>query len=321
MPKFVWSSGIATTVLALIAPTLFMPAYPQNGQLQEEIREQIRQRLTGGTRQVTGFQTLAERTRGAEFCRIAGLDVALWQPSHTHYRAPLVVFSHGFTGVNTQSAWLMRAFADAGYFVVAPNHQDATGNGRRDKTKPIPDILDPSSWTDASFADRGEDIRHLVEAMKNDSKWKSKVDFTRLALVGHSLGGYTVLGLAGGWPSWKMQGVKAVLALSPYAHPFNYNGSLKTVRTPIMYQSGSADLGIAPFLKGSEGSFQRTNSPTYLIEIAGAAHLAWTNKSRKDHHQELIKYYCLNFLNKYVKGDRTAAPEKRFNGLSEFRQK
>ena len=32
-------------------------------------------------------------------------------------------------------------------------------------------------------------------------------------LAGHSLGGYTVLALAGAWPSWKLANVRAVLAL------------------------------------------------------------------------------------------------------------
>ncbi len=289
--------------------------------MQEQIRERIKQRIYRGDWQNKQFPDLVERTRGAQFCRIAGLNVAVWQPAHPQHAAPLVVFSHGFTGVNVQTAWLMRALADAGYVVVAPNHKDALGNGPLDKTKPPPDLLDPFSWTDASFADRGEDIRRLIDALKNDSNWRAKIDFTRLALIGHSLGGYTVLGLAGGWPSWKMQNVKAVLALSPYAHPFNWNGSLNRAAVPIMYQSGSADIGIAPFIKGPNGTFQRTHSPAYLIEISGADHLAWTNQNRRTHQQELIQYYCLNFLNKYVKVDRTATPEKRLTGLSEFRTK
>ena len=41
-------------------------------------------------------------------------------------------------------------------------------------------------------------------------------DWKRCGLVGHSLGGYTLLGLGGAWPSWRFDGIKAVLALSPY---------------------------------------------------------------------------------------------------------
>jgi hypothetical protein len=57
------------------------------------------------------------------------------------------------------------------------------------------------------------------------------VDLGRLGYIGHSLGGDTVVGLAGGWSSWKTPGVKAVLALSPYTEPkyfvdFNRAGHL-----------------------------------------------------------------------------------------------
>lgn len=41
-----------------------------------------------------------------------------------------------------------------------------------------------------------------------------------MGLAGHSLGGYTVLGVGGGWPSWRLSGLKAILAMAPYALPF-----------------------------------------------------------------------------------------------------
>src|SRR5471030_3184572 len=58
---------------------------------------------------------------------IAGRDVAVWKPAGAAAVAgyPVVVFSHGYGGNNTQSTFLMEALAGAGYLVVAPNHQDA----------------------------------------------------------------------------------------------------------------------------------------------------------------------------------------------------
>lgn len=54
---------------------------------------------------------------------LAGRNVAIWQPVKTS-KAPIVIFSHGFHGINSQSAHLMGVLAKAGYFVVAPNHGD-----------------------------------------------------------------------------------------------------------------------------------------------------------------------------------------------------
>src|SRR5271154_6050647 len=69
--------------------------------------------------------------------RVAGRDVALWKPGTAAPAAgyPLVVFSHGYGGCNTQSVFLMEALAKAGYLVLAPNHADAhCGSARRDRS-------------------------------------------------------------------------------------------------------------------------------------------------------------------------------------------
>ncbi len=47
-----------------------------------------------------------------------------------------------------------------------------------------------------------------------------------IGAAGHSLGGYTVVGLGGGWPRWKDGRIRAVLALSPYVQPFMAQHSL-----------------------------------------------------------------------------------------------
>src|ERR1700733_2124126 len=64
---------------------------------------------------------------------IAGRAVAVWKPAGTAPSAgfPVVVFSHGFGGCNTQSVFLMEALANAGYLVVAPNHADASCGAAR----------------------------------------------------------------------------------------------------------------------------------------------------------------------------------------------
>ena len=70
------------------------------------------------------------------------------------------------------------------------------------------------------------------------------MDWDHFGLVVHSLGGYTVLALGGGWKSWKLSGVKAVLALSPYSAPFTVSHTLGDIHIPVMYQGGTLDAGI-----------------------------------------------------------------------------
>jgi len=189
---------------------------------------------------------------------IAGLDVVIWQPDETTPAAlPIVVFSHGFHGCATQSRFLTTALASAGYLVVAPNHRDATCNSGSARwiDRPEQRFVEPETWDETSFRDRADDIIHLVAALKTTSAWRSRIDWQRFGLVGHSLGGYTVLGLGGAWPSWKLDGVKAVLALSPYVQLFLVRRTLAGLGAPVMYQGGTLDFGITPALHKAMGAY------------------------------------------------------------------
>lgn len=169
---------------------------------------------------------------------IAGLDVTVWQPDQTRPAAlPIVVFSHGFHGCATQSRFLMTALASAGYLVVAANHRDATCNGGSARwiDRPEQRFGEPATWDETSFRDRTDDVIHLVAALKAMPPWRGCIDWQRFGLVGHSLGGYTVLGLSGVWPSWKLEGVKAVVALSPYVQPFLLRQTPAGLGAPVMY--------------------------------------------------------------------------------------
>jgi predicted dienelactone hydrolase len=244
---------------------------------------------------------------------VGGLSVTTWSRDGAQTApAPVIVFSHGFHGCATQSRFLMEAFADAGYFVVAPNHRDATcggatggrrGGGQMGRSD-VP-FQRPEEWNDSSYRDRADDIRRVIDALRTDERFRTRVDVSRIALAGHSLGGYTVLGLAGAWASWKMSGIKAVLALSPYTQPFDRQRTLPGVTVPVMYQGGTHDFGITPALHKSQGAYDLTPEPKYYVEFEGATHFAWTNLSHVAH--DSIAAYSLAFMNHYLKGE-TASP-------------
>ena len=136
--------------------------------------------------------------------------------------------------------------------------------------------------------------------MKEDPRWEARIDPSRLGLVGHSLGGYTVLALGGAWPGQKLDGVKAVLALSPYAQAFLSHDTLSGLAVPVMFQGGTRDLGITPAVKRAGGAYDRSPAPKYFVEFAGAGHLAWTDLRRD--FQPAIIASSVAFLDHYVKG-------------------
>lgn len=251
---------------------------------------------------------------------LGGRDVVVWSPPLSRSgRQPVLIFSHGFGGCAQQSKFLTEALAAHGYWVFAPNHKDARCNGGKSGGgRPEEPFGNPQRWTDRSFVDRRDDIRAIQEALATSPEFASRVDLGRLGYVGHSLGGYTVVGLAGGWASWKTAGVKAVLALSPYTQPYLVHRTLGGLAAPVMYQGGTLDFGITPSLRREGGVYDATPSPKYFVDFQRAGHLAWTDL-RRDAHEE-INAYAIAFLDHYVLGASPAPPLTHpLAGVSELR--
>ncbi|MDE0856656.1 MAG: hypothetical protein OSA97_19760 [Nevskia sp.] len=240
--------------------------------------------------------------------RVGNLQVTAWsQDQPAGGRQPVLVFSHGLHGCDVQSRSLTAAFAAAGYLVFAPNHRDASCNGGRTPWFEGTELmfLHPEQWTEATYRNRADDVRRLIAGLYDDDRFRNRADWSRLGLVGHSLGGYTMLGLAGGWPDWKLPGVKAVLALAPYSHPYTVQGTLAGLDVPVMYQCGQNDFAITPVVAQPQGSYDESPQPKYYVELAGAGHLAWTDSDETDRRAVLA--YSLAFLDHYVKGQPAAA--------------
>jgi dienelactone hydrolase len=290
-----------TAIVALTAVTFALLPTRAENTLKERLRARVLSRSQSPS-------------QGVDKYNIAGLDVAVWKPKQGPGKYPLVIFSHGYHGCNTQSTFIMDALARAGYLVMAPNHKDAIGNGSA-MTKPEAPFKNASTWNENTFKGRGDDIKKLIDALHRDATWDARIDWTRVALAGHSLGGYTVLALGGAWRSWKLEGIKALLALSPYCEPLITNGFLGEMRLPVMYQGGTRDFGITPTIKRPDGAYSRTSSPAYFIEFDKVGHFSWTNFNHDERSENLISSYCIAFLDKYLKGEQSAKPDERQPGV------
>ena len=258
------------------------------------------------------FSAFAIGADTAKHISIAGRDVAVWKPATTAPVGgyPLVLFSHGYSGCNTQSVFLMEALSKAGYIVLAPNHQDARCGsswgepGARSKgkkhLKPEEPFRDQSKWSNATYRDRQQDIEAVLDAvLASGIVDGTAIDAARIGLSGHSLGGYTALGVAGAWPSWKDRRIKAVLALAAYTSPFVDKGDLTHLAVPVMYQGGTRDLGVTPTVRRFQGAYDKSSAPKYYVEFDGAGHFAWTNINPK--YQRVISDYSVAFFDRYLK--------------------
>lgn len=319
----------------LISVSVVLPGSAQ-GQFRERLRQRIQSRQNDSQTALSSEPLPSAQAVSVvapsqvSTAKIAGLDVAVWQPKGSG-PFPLVIFSHGFHGRNTQSEFLMQAMAQAGYLVIAPNHRDAgrTGSPAGSPASSQASLQSSSqesfrhseNWSDATFIDRRDDIAKLLSALHCDAKFESLIDWKRIALAGHSLGGYTVLGLAGAWPSWKLPGVKAVIAMSPYCQPYLASGNLASLELPVMYQGGTLDFGITPSVKKPTGAFAKTGAPAYFVEFDKMGHLGWTTFNHDKVKQDLIRQYCLAFLDKYLNDQDSSVLKTKLPGVSDLRSK
>jgi predicted dienelactone hydrolase len=98
---------------------------------------------------------------------------------------PLVVLSHGYGGSWRNLAWLAADLVHAGYVVAAPDHPGTTTFDMR-KSDAV------ELWR------RPGDLSRTIDALLDNADLTGGVASDRIAAIGHSLGGWTVVELAGG---------------------------------------------------------------------------------------------------------------------------
>ena len=97
---------------------------------------------------------------------------------------PLVVLSPGFAMGTTAYAWLAERLASHGFVVAAPEHREALGPSMADFGR--------------ALVDRPDDVRALLDHLASGAgPVTAALDLDRVAVVGHSLGGFTALAAAG----------------------------------------------------------------------------------------------------------------------------
>ncbi|HEY2206410.1 MAG TPA: alpha/beta fold hydrolase [Pseudonocardia sp.] len=162
---------------------------------------------------------------------------------------PLVVVSHGSGGSPLLHRTLAAHLARHGYVVALPEHP---GNNRDDNSL---------AGTARLLAERPRQLRLVVDRLLTDRDLAPEPG--RVALVGHSLGGYTALAAAGGLPrafdretaDRQARAVPvvpdpraaALVLLAPAAAWFGHPGALGEVNLPIRMFTAEHDRLTPPW--------------------------------------------------------------------------
>ena len=102
-------------------------------------------------------------------------------------RCPLIVMSHGTGGSAVMMMWLGYYLASRGYIVAAVNHH---GNTAAEQQRAAQGFL--------LYWERAKDLTVVLDKLLADSVFGARIDRDRIGAAGFSLGGYTVISVAGG---------------------------------------------------------------------------------------------------------------------------
>lgn len=96
----------------------------------------------------------------------------------------LVILSHGLSGNWRNQGWLATELVRQGRIVVAINHPGTTSRDMQPKEGRM-------LWK------RPQDIHQVITALTTDPAWSPLIKADDIAVIGHSLGGWTALEVAG----------------------------------------------------------------------------------------------------------------------------
>lgn len=124
-------------------------------------------------------------------------DVDVYVPENLTKPAPLILISHGFGSVRQNYISLAEHLASYGFIVAVPEH---IGSDLRYREELFKGGLS-SALSPIEYIDRPRDLSFLIDKLENlvqnDTKWSKMINLNQIGIIGDSLGGTTVLSLAG----------------------------------------------------------------------------------------------------------------------------
>ena len=206
------------------------------------------------------------------------VDIALDAPVDGH-ALPLVVISHGSGGTPFTHRDLALHLARAGCVAALVQHP---GNCRAD---------DSLSGTVANLENRPRHLHVVIDAALTDPIVGAHVAPRGVTIIGHSMGGYTALAVAGGKPTSLAQEspngaavtvpvrrdarVSALVLLAPATPWFMARGALADVDVPILMRTGERDMLTTAFHAQVVASGLQDPAQLDHLVVANAGHFAF----------------------------------------------
>ncbi|MCL6751243.1 alpha/beta hydrolase [Nostoc sp. CCCryo 231-06] len=220
---------------------------------------------------------------------------------------PLIVISHGLASDRSTFVYLAEHLASYGFAVAVLEHPGS--NAERFQLY-FAGLAGPPN--PAEFINRPLDIKYLLNELerldKSDPTLQGKLNFQQVGAIGQSLGGYTVLALAGAninfeqlrqncnpnYSSFNLSlllqceanklprrnynikddRIKAIIAINPIDSLVLGEAGVSQIKSPVMLVAGSQDIFAPPVFEQIRPFTWLSDSNKYLALIENATHFS-----------------------------------------------
>ena len=251
-----------------------------------------------------------------DIARDRTLKVDLYLPQSGNQRisqesAPTIVISHGAGEDRTSFAYLAQHLASYGFAVAVLEHP---GIDSQRFQQYFAGLAGPPEPTES--INQPKDVKYLLDQLqrldKSDSSLQGRLNLQQIGVIGHSLGGYTALTLAGAKINFEQlskdcnnddflnmsllvqckaallpstiyplqdERVKAVIAVNPLTSSILGQSGLSQIQVPLMLVGASKDI-VTPAVPEQIRPFTWLQTPNkYLVLIEKATHFSTVGES------------------------------------------
>ncbi len=244
--------------------------------------------------------------------RNRSIPVDIYWSRDTH--GPLVVLSHGFGADRRFLAYLAEHLASHGLTVVAVEHPGSNVTALLSLPKAGDQTASQGSRVlpATEFLDRPRDISYVLDRLERINRYsyslRGRLNTDQVTLVGHSLGGYTGLALAGApldlrlldqacqqvnpirlspsdwfqcaaldlpvkYANLRDPRIRQLILTNPLTGLLFGEAGLRQVQVPTLMLASTQD-GVTPMAAQQLGPFTQLAGPKYLITALGGSHLS-----------------------------------------------
>lgn len=198
---------------------------------------------------------------------------AAWARHHSPVRAgryPVLLFSHGRTGMRISYSMVCEALAAHGMVVASADHPgDAladwlTAQQTDDRTNEMNRVADAHLVLDALLHGHPEVPLGITEVLDHD----------RIAIAGHSYGAYTAFATAAGSRGVDPHDhVRAVIGFQPFIRTMS-DRLLQRVQVPSLLVASELDTTTPAHVDADRAWAMVPGRPAWRLDLAGAGHQA-----------------------------------------------